>query len=118
MSPPRIRRQRALVVGDKAERVVSFHRATHKALAEAVAAVGIDDPSQLMPLHISRRVAADRIETYAEIYPALAPGALVTGSADPRFVTPWRFASEETFQPNANLAYVANYANASTEAAG
>jgi hypothetical protein len=68
-----------------------------------------------MPLHIPRRVAADRIETYAEIYPALAPGALVTGSADPRFVTPWRFASAETFQPNANLA---NYANASTEAAG
>ena len=80
-----------------------------------MAAVGIDNPSQLMPLHISRRVAADRIETYAEIYPALAPGALVTGSADPRFVTPWRFANAETFQPNANLA---NYANASTEAAG
>src|SRR4029079_5721841 len=41
--------QRALVVPDKAERVRNFHRNTVHALAEMVAAMGLDHTSQLCP---------------------------------------------------------------------
>jgi glutamate synthase domain-containing protein 2 len=92
-------RQRALVVEDKSERVASFHRATLEALAEVIAAVGLDHPSKLLPQHVSRRVSADMVETYEEIYPPLAPNALIAGTPDPRFATAWRLASAESFQP-------------------
>lgn len=92
-------RQRALVVESKAERVASFHRATLEALSEVVASVGLDHPAKLLPQHISRRVAADRVETYEEIYPPLTPNALIAGTPDPRFATAWRLASAESFQP-------------------
>ena len=111
-------RQRALVVEDKAERVFSFHQATLKALAEVVAAVGLDHPAALLPRHISRRIAADRTETYEEIYPPLAPGALIAGTPDPRFVTAWRLASAESFLPNVNVAYTADHAPAGAAVSG
>lgn len=109
-------RQRALVVEDKAGRVAAFHKATLKALAEVLGAAGLDHPSQLLPMHISRRVTADRIETYEEIYPPLAPGALIAGSADPRYITAWRLASAASFAPKSNLSNVADHIPA-TEAA-
>jgi glutamate synthase domain-containing protein 2 len=103
-------RQRALVVEDKAGRVFAFHKATLKALAEVLAAAGLDHPSQLLPMHISRRVTADRVETYEEIYPPLAPGALIAGSADPRFINAWRLASAETFAPKSSVTYATDHA--------
>jgi glutamate synthase domain-containing protein 2 len=41
--------QRALVVPDKAQRVHQFHHNTVHALAEMVAAMGLEHPSQLSP---------------------------------------------------------------------
>lgn len=49
--------------------------------------------------HVSRRVSADLVETYEEIYPPLAPNALIAGTPDPRFANAWRLASAESFQP-------------------
>ena len=46
-------RQRALVVPDKAQRVFNFHRSTIEALAEVIAAAGLDHPSELQPWHFS-----------------------------------------------------------------
>jgi len=111
-------RQRSLVVEDKAERVFSFHRATLNALAEVVAAVGLDHPARLLPQHISRRVSADRIETYEAIYPPLATGTLITGTADPRFVHAWRLASAESFQPNETVFFATGHATPQTAATG
>lgn len=102
-------RQRSLVVKDKAERVFSFHRATLKALAEVVAAVGLDHPEKLRPHHISRRVSADRIETYEAIYPPLPTGALISGTIDPRYVNGWRLASAESFLPAENVISTADH---------
>ena len=102
-------RQRALVVEDKATRVSSFHRATLDALAEVVAAVGLDHPSKLLRRHISRRVSADHIRTYEDIYQPLAPGALITGSADPRFADAWRVARADSFLPQDSVAHAADF---------
>ena len=49
-SPPRTRKlQRALVVPDKAERVHNFHRNTVHALAEMIAAMGLDHTVAALP---------------------------------------------------------------------
>ena len=49
-------------------RVANFHRETVKALAELVGAAGLDHPRELRPHHFMRRVAADRVVTFAELY--------------------------------------------------
>jgi glutamate synthase domain-containing protein 2 len=91
-------RQRAIVVPDKAERVFNFHRNTVHALAELVAAAGLDHPGQLRPHHFLRRSAADRVESYADQYLMLAEGQLL---ADPdsagRFAGAWRAAQSHSF---------------------
>jgi glutamate synthase domain-containing protein 2 len=92
------RRQRALVVADKAERVFNFHRATIEALAELVAAAGLDHPAQLTPVHFSRRVSPHEVKSFAELYPPLQPGELLAGTADKRFAAAWAMASAEEFR--------------------
>jgi len=91
-------RQRALVVPDKSERVFNFHRATMESLAELVAAAGLDHPTELRPAHFSRRVSAHEVMSFAQLYPTLEPGELLTGSADKRFEIPWRMANAAEFR--------------------
>lgn len=92
------RRQRAIVVPDKADRVFNFHRNTVQALAELVAAAGLDHPGQLGPQHFLRRGAADRVVSYAQQYETLAPGQLL---ADPegagRYGAAWSIARSHSF---------------------
>jgi glutamate synthase domain-containing protein 2 len=92
-------RGRALVVPDKAERVYNFHRATLMALAEIIAAVGLDHPSDLRPEHFCRRLSPSEIASFAELYPAPTPGAFLSGEIDPRYAAAWRAARAESFQP-------------------
>ena len=92
-------RARALVVPDKAERVLSDHDQTTKALAEFVAAAGLDHPGQFTTAHFSRRISAHEVLSLAETYPALKPGELLTGTQDPRFKDAWAMASADTFRP-------------------
>jgi glutamate synthase domain-containing protein 2 len=96
-------RQRALVVADKSERVFNFHRATVEALAELVAAAGLDHPTELAPAHFSRRVSPHEVRNFAELYPPLEPGELIKGSGDKRYEIPWAMASAKEFraQPRA-----------------
>ena len=92
-------RQRALVVPDKAERVSHFHGSTLEALAEVVAAAGLDHPRELRPHHLSKRVAPNQVETYDHLYRFLTPGELLRGTDDPRFRTAWQQAQAESFTP-------------------
>jgi glutamate synthase domain-containing protein 2 len=91
-------RQRALVVPDKGERVFNFHRATVEALAELVAAAGLDHPTEFSPAHFSRRVSAHEVKSFAELYPRLEPGELIAGTADKRFEIAWAMASAKEFR--------------------
>ena len=91
-------RQRALVVGDKSERVFNFQRATVEALAELVAAAGLDHPTQFAPAHFSRRVSADLVKSFSELYPTLQPGELIAGSGDKRYEIAWAMASAREFR--------------------
>ncbi len=91
-------RQRALVVPDKAERVYNFQRATLEALAELVAAAGLDHPTQFSPAHFSRRVSPHQVMSFTELYPTLSPGELIAGTSDKRYETAWAMASAHEFR--------------------
>ncbi|TWT06107.1 FMN-binding glutamate synthase family protein [Reyranella sp. CPCC 100927] len=90
-------RMRALVVPDKAERVYRFHRSTLKALAEVVAAAGLEHPQDLQPRHFSQRVAPNLVQRFDQIYRFLKPGELLAGTDDPRFADAWRAARADSF---------------------
>ena len=104
-------RQRAVVVADKSQRVANFHRETVHALGELVAAAGLDHPRQLAPQHFMRRVAADRIVTFADIYHFPEPGALLTGNPGSRLKEAWEMAQTHSFEP-AKIARPAGMAHA------
>jgi glutamate synthase domain-containing protein 2 len=92
-------RQRALVVPDKAERVFNFHHATVEALAELVSAAGLDHPTDFALEHFSRRISADEVKSFAELYPPLEPGELLArGGDNKRFAIPWAAASAKEFR--------------------
>ena len=91
-------RQAALVVPDKAERVYNFHRLTLKALAEMLAAAGLEHPNQLGPHHLFRRVSGMEVRQFSELHTLLAPGALLQGRlAVGLYSENWRRASAQTF---------------------
>ena len=90
-------RQRAINVPDKAERVASFHRETVKALAELLAAAGLEHPRQLGPHHFMRRGQDGRIMTFAERYAFLKPGELLAGAPGTPFAAPWALARSDGF---------------------
>lgn len=94
-------RQRALVVPDKMERVANFHRATLQELAELTAAAGLDHPTDFKPIHITRRVSPSVVATYADLYPGLAEGELVSGTSDKRWRRAWDMAHASSFRATA-----------------
>ena len=53
-------RNRALVVPHKTERVYNYHHATLHALAELLAAAGLEHPRELRPIHFSQRIVDHR----------------------------------------------------------
>ena len=91
-------RQRALVVADKSGRVFNFHRATLESLAELVAAAGLEHPTKFRPEHFSRRVSAHEVMSFAELYPSIQPGELLSGSRDKRFEIAWAVANAAEFR--------------------
>jgi len=91
-------RQRAIVVPDKADRVFNFHRNTVQALAELVAAAGLDHPGQLGPQHFLRRSATDRVVSYAQQYERLDPGQLLANADGAgRYGEAWSLARSDSF---------------------
>jgi glutamate synthase domain-containing protein 2 len=93
-------RQRSLYVPDKSERVFNFHRSTVKALAEVIAAAGLAHPSELKPMHFSKRIAANRVERFDQVFRFLRPGELLDGTNDPRFMETWTMARADSFAPS------------------
>ncbi len=66
-----------LDVTDKTARVANFHRATLAGFLELLGAMGIDDPAELRPEHIFRRVDDLRVRNLRELYEYLEPGQLL-----------------------------------------
>jgi glutamate synthase domain-containing protein 2 len=90
-------RNRALVVPHKIDRVYNYHHATLHALAELLAAAGLEHPQELKPIHFSQRTSTTDVRTFAQLYPSLRPGELIDGTSDPRFREAWRMARPDSF---------------------
>jgi glutamate synthase domain-containing protein 2 len=96
-------RQRALFVPDKAERVAHFHQNTMIALAELIAAAGLQHPCDLRPHHFVRRVSTNQVHLLSTLIPFLDPGELLDQSQlerlPPVFKLYWPIAQAESFNP-------------------
>jgi glutamate synthase domain-containing protein 2 len=92
-------RQRGINVPTKAVRVAQFHKETVKALAELIAAAGLEHPRELTAHYLMQRAAPDRVVTFAELYRVLAPGELLSGTNDVRFREAWVAARPDSFAP-------------------
>jgi hypothetical protein len=79
--------------------VANFHKETVKALAELIAAAGLDHPRELRPFHFMHRAAPDRVVTFAELFPFLNPGELLDGTDQPQYRNPWEVARADSFVP-------------------
>jgi glutamate synthase domain-containing protein 2 len=92
-------RQRGLVVEAKAQRVANYHRHTVNALADLVAAAGLEHPARLTPAHVQRRLSAQDTASLQETYEWLAPGQLIDGGAPSGWLVDWQRASASSFAP-------------------
>src|ERR1700753_2256006 len=92
-------RNRALYVPDKLTRVYNYHHSTLHALAELLAAAGLEHPQALRPIHFSQRSSTTEVRSFAQLYPALRPGELLDGTNDIRFRDAWAMAQPESFAP-------------------
>jgi glutamate synthase domain-containing protein 2 len=95
------RRQQALVVPTKAERVRNFHRSTLHALQELVQAAGLEHPQDITAHHIVRRISDTEIRLLSNLLLQVAPGALL-GSLEEQpnvFRMYWPLADAQSFQP-------------------
>lgn len=92
-------RQRALVVPDKADRVVSFHRNTLKGLAEMLAAAGLKHPSDLEPRHLVQRISDTEIRLQSQLHYFTKRGELLDGSAKSEFYKHmWKMSQAKSFE--------------------
>ncbi len=93
-------RQRALVVPDKAERVHNFHRNTLKALAEMLAAAGLQHPGEIGPHHLMRRTSSTEIRMLSQLHTFLKEGELLSGTPRSDFYGHnWQLARADSFDP-------------------
>ncbi|WP_425399285.1 FMN-binding glutamate synthase family protein [Aeoliella sp.] len=93
------KRYRALDVAGKSERAYRFHKNTMETLAEMVAAMGLETPDGLKPLHVYKRISPTKVMSYEEAYDFLTDGELLDGKCGhPLIDMSWRRASAETFR--------------------
>ncbi|TCK17711.1 glutamate synthase domain-containing protein 2 [Thiogranum longum] len=87
-------RYKALDVEDKSVRVANYHASMIKNLTELVAAAGLDSLNELRPWHINRRVDGTETRNYAELYPCISNGSLLSDSGrEGCWQTDWNEAS-------------------------
>jgi glutamate synthase domain-containing protein 2 len=91
-------RERALVVADKSERVLRFHRNTVEALKELVQAAGLTHPNQIRAEHIVRRGSTRDARLLVNQLPYLKVGELL-GAV--RGEVPWPHKVYELYWPQA-----------------
>ncbi len=87
---------RGLAVPDKRERVGKYHRYTLRSLAEITSAAGCTHPRDLDRHMFRRRIDLTRVQTFAEIYPPLAHGQLLS-RPPPHYEQDWNAASTASF---------------------
>ena len=88
---------RGLDVDDKGHRVHRFHKATVHAFMELLGAAGFDEPSDLKPSHIHRRLDFHRSQTYSQLFHYLEPGELLGAEIPREWREAWNAAQSSRF---------------------
>src|SRR5262245_16201657 len=86
-----------LDVEDKTERVHRFHHATVHAFLELLGAAGFDEPSDLLPEHVHRRLDFHQSLNYAELFEYLQPGDLLGDRVPAPWAGAWSSARDDRF---------------------
>lgn len=95
------KRQIALVVPTKADRVQNFHHETLESVREMLQATGLKRPADLSLKHIMRRVSALEVQNLSSLMPGLAEGALLNGQPlEGLYQQYWQDASASSFALN------------------
>lgn len=68
-----------------------------KSFLEMVGSLGLDNPSDLKPSHIMRRVSVQEVKSFNEIYEYLSPGQLLTSEVPQSYRAHWEAADAEKF---------------------
>ncbi len=93
------KRQIALVVPSKADRVRNFHRQTLESVQEMLQATGLSKPADLNLQHIMRRVSEHEIQNLSDLMPSLLKGELLEDKPlEGFFAKYWHAASPDHFQ--------------------
>ena len=99
------KRQIALVVTDKAQRVKNFHHHTLESLQEITEATGLNDPKEFDLHHFMRRINQTQAHSLSTLIPSIEPGSLLSAkgfkTSDKNwpgvFQEFWSHASEQSF---------------------
>ena len=93
------KRQMALVVPSKAERVHNFHTHTLEALQELMQASGLQTPHDFTPRHIMRRVTETQTLHLSDLLDTLETGALLKSDAStlPAVFNDWPLTRANSF---------------------
>ena len=93
------KRQVALVVPSKADRVRNFHRQTLESVQEMLQATGLSAPSDLRLNHIMRRVSEHEVQNLSDLMLSVKGGALLEPQElEGLFAKYWQAASPDSFQ--------------------
>jgi glutamate synthase domain-containing protein 2 len=97
------KRQVALVVPSKADRVRNFHRQTLESVQEMLQATGLSAPSELRLNHIMRRVSEHEVQNLSDLILSVKGGDLLEPQAlEGLFAKYWQAASPDSFHLTAS----------------
>ena len=92
-----LRLQRGLVVEEKQHLAANYHKNTMKSFLQIVGAMGLNNPSDLNPDYIMRRISDHVAKPFSEIYDYLRPGQLLSSDIPVDFKKYWEKASADSF---------------------
>jgi glutamate synthase domain-containing protein 2 len=90
------RRQRALVVADKAPRVAQYQAATVKQAQQVIGSLGLRGPGELHPAMLMRRIDHIHTASYFDLYDWMGPGQLLDDPPE-GWSEDWAAASPDSF---------------------
>lgn len=91
-----LRRQRALHVPSKAERVARYQAETVLQAQHLLASMGLASPAELRPHHLQRRTGPFTVVSYSDLVEQLTPGQLLT-TPPPTWAADWAAADADRF---------------------
>jgi hypothetical protein len=105
---------KGLVVEDKKTRVGNFHKSTVASAVQMIGAAGLRHPDDLHRSNIYRRINANLIQTYAELFPYIPKGSLLKTPYPSQFEKDMAISSEDTFVADYTKVSAVDFASASS----